>query len=282
VAEGEKSAAQSKPGSREYIIVDDEPVRVGENLGDYSLQDAKDILSIRALRDRFAGAGQGRGGSQSGAAEKVSDVLTALAPYLKTEGTDMSTIKEILADKLELQKQEIISRIPQPGQPTEPKSFIEQISGFVAAIGSLKEAGPVLRSILGIPEPSSGNPANGVLPVQITGPDGQPIVMDLGQVINWRKFQGEERRADERQATLSGLAQTARENVPDGIRAILAAVEESKKAAGAAAKTSSAGQAFACADCKTHFSAPPGWEGQPLKCPNPECGREYSKEELLA
>ncbi|GAI89164.1 unnamed protein product, partial [marine sediment metagenome] len=49
VAEAEKELAPSKRG-REYIIVDDEPVRVGENLGDYSLQDAKDILGIRALR----------------------------------------------------------------------------------------------------------------------------------------------------------------------------------------------------------------------------------------
>ncbi|GAI42867.1 unnamed protein product, partial [marine sediment metagenome] len=41
-AEGGGGAGPSKPGGREYIVVDDEPVRVGENLGDYSLQDAKD------------------------------------------------------------------------------------------------------------------------------------------------------------------------------------------------------------------------------------------------
>ncbi|GAI79105.1 unnamed protein product, partial [marine sediment metagenome] len=90
-------AAPSKPGGREFIIVEDEPVRVGENLGDYSLQDAKDILGIRALRSRFAGAGQAGAGSHApGAAEKVSEVLTALAPYLN-KSSDLDTIKEVLA-----------------------------------------------------------------------------------------------------------------------------------------------------------------------------------------
>lgn len=287
-AEAERGAAPSKRGGRDYIIVDDEPVRVAENLGDYSLQDAKDILALRALRDRFAGAGQGRGGSPPGAAEKVSDVLTALSPYLN-KGSDVETLKEILSDKLALQRQEILSHIPQPSQPAQPKSFIEQITGFIDAIASLREAGPLLRSILGIPEPSSGNPGNTALPVQIAGPDGKPLIMDLGQVIDWRKFQNEERRADERHTTLMGLAQTARENLPDGIRAILATVEEVKRGTGAGAKTSQAsqaaeqppGQVFICGDCKTQFSAPAGWVGQPLKCPNPSCGREYTKEELL-
>ncbi|GAI78607.1 unnamed protein product, partial [marine sediment metagenome] len=78
------------------------PVRVGENLGDYSLQDAKDILAIRALRGRFAGLGGPAGGGQpSGATEKVSEVLTALSPYLN-KGSDLDTIKEVLADKLAL------------------------------------------------------------------------------------------------------------------------------------------------------------------------------------
>ncbi|GAJ05559.1 unnamed protein product, partial [marine sediment metagenome] len=72
MAESEKGVAVSKPVGREYIIIEDEPVRVGENLGDYSLQDAKDILAIRALRSRFGGAGQsvGVGASQPGTAEK--------------------------------------------------------------------------------------------------------------------------------------------------------------------------------------------------------------------
>ncbi|GAI39229.1 unnamed protein product, partial [marine sediment metagenome] len=43
--------------------------------------------------------------------------------------------------------------------------------------------------------------------------------MDMGQAIDWRRFQNEERRSDESHHQLMGLAQTVRENIPDGIQA---------------------------------------------------------------
>ncbi|MBA7695090.1 hypothetical protein ES703_103711 [subsurface metagenome] len=138
----------------------------------------------------------------------------------------------------------------------------------------------MIRAIFGIPESSSGNPSTGT-PVQIAGPDGNPLVMDLGQVIDWRKFQGEERRADERHSTLVGLSQTVRENIPDGIQAILATVSELKGGTGGkATESKQEPQTFECADCHEQFSPPAGWAGQPLKCP--KCFREYTKEELEA
>ncbi|MBA7673117.1 hypothetical protein ES703_81305 [subsurface metagenome] len=280
--EGEKGATPSKNGGREYIIDGDEPVFVGANLGDYSLQDAKDILSIRVLRNRFSGASQAGtdGGAAPGTGEKVSDILTALSPYLNKESkSDVETLKEIISDKLALQRQEILSQIPQSGQPAQPKSFMAQVTELVAALGSLKEAGPLLRSILGIPE-SPGNPSAGV-PAQVTGPDGKPIVMDLGQVIDWRRFLNDERRSDERHDALMGVAKTVRENFGDGVSALRAAAEE-VKGKGGAETSAPKSQMFRCGDCQTEFSPPAGWAGQPVKCPNPDCGREYTKEELLA
>ncbi|MBA7640162.1 hypothetical protein ES703_47827 [subsurface metagenome] len=277
VAEAGEDIAAKKPRDRDYIIVEDEPVRVGANLGDYSLQDAKDILAIRAVRNRFSGVGQAGGASPPGTAEKVSDILTALSPYLNKESSsDLATLKEVISDKLALQRQEILSQIPHSGQPTQPKPFMEQIAEFIAALGSLKEAGPMLRSILGVPE-SPGNPST-TLPVQVTGPDGKPAIMDLGSIINWRKFEGEERRADERHGALVGLAQTVRENLGDGVAALKAAAGEIKGSPGAKTPEPQQ-QVFACGDCKTQFSPPAGWAGQPLKCP--KCDREYTKEELL-
>ncbi|GAH74226.1 unnamed protein product, partial [marine sediment metagenome] len=204
-------------------------------------------------------------------------------PYIN-KGSDVNTLKEVLADKLELQKQDILSRIPQPGQSAQPKSFIEQIAEVVTALGSLKEAGPMLRSILGISEPSGGNPGTTALPVQLKAPDGSPIIMDLSKYIDLEKFRGDERRADERHGTWMGLAQTVRENIPDGVAALKAAATEIKGGPGAKATASKQEQpqVFKCADCQTQFSAPDGWAGQPIKCPNPACGKEYSKEELLA
>ncbi|MBA7577209.1 hypothetical protein ES708_19055 [subsurface metagenome] len=186
-------------------------------------------------------------------------------------------LRELITAQMELQKKDILSQIPQTGQLAQPKTFLEQLT-------ELKELGPVLRSLFGVPE-SSGNTPAGV-PVQVTGPDGKPFVMDLGQVINWKKFEGEERRADEQLHALTGLAQTVRENIPDGIQALLKTVEEVK--GGAGAKTPAPGakeqpqQTFKCGDCGTEFGIPKGWAGGPITCPNKECGRQYSKEELLA
>jgi len=278
VVEAERGDAPSKPGGRDFIIIDDEPVRIGENLGDYSLQDAKDILVTRALRSRFSVAGQSGKESLPGAAEKVSDVLSALAPYINKGGDD-DKLREVISLQLELQKQEILSHIPQPGQPSQPKPFMEQITEFVTILGTLRESGSTLKAILGIQEPS-GNSSTG-LPVQIKGPDGQPFIMDLGQVIDWRKFQSDERRADERHGALVGLSQTIRENISDGISALRAAAEEVKGSSESKAAESppQQPQVFKCGDCQTEFSAPPGWIGEPILCP--KCRREYTKEELL-
>ena len=286
VGEAEESGAPSKLGGRDYVIHDDEPVRVGANLGDYSLQDAKDILAIRALRGRFsgvgqAGTGQGAAVGAGGTAEKVSDLLRELSPYLTNKGSDDDKLREVIALQMELQKQEILAHIPPPGQPTQPKSFIEQLTDLTTGLGSLREIGPMLRSILGVPETSSGNPPATALPVQFTDSNGNPVVMDLSHYISLEKFKGEERRAEERHSALVGLAQTVRENFSDGVSALKAAAAEGKESAGS--KNPAADQkqqVFRCGDCQQQFSAPPEWKGEPLKCPN--CGREYSKEELLA
>ena len=274
-AEGE-TGIRAKVPARDFIIVDEQPVRVGPNLGDYSLQDAKDVLAIRALRGRFGGTGQPAAGQLGGTAEKVSEVLTALEPYIN-KGSDLDTIKEIIGDKLALERQEILSHIPQspPGQPPQPKSFVEQLTDFAGAIGQLKDAGPTLRSILGIPEPSS----NPFTPAQVTGLDGEPAIMDLTKALDLRKFLAEERRADERHQMVMGLGQAARENIGDGIAAVKAAAEEAKRGAGAKTPASEQPTVYECSDCHTKFSIP-DVPYETVTCPG--CKRVYSKEEVLA
>ncbi|MBA7701421.1 hypothetical protein ES703_110159 [subsurface metagenome] len=187
-------------------------------------------------------------------------------------------LRELITAQMALQKQEILTHIPQPGQPSQPKSFIEQIAEVVTALGSLKEVGPMLRSILGVPE-SSGNPGAAALPVQLTGTDGKPIVMDLSQFISLEKFRGDERRADERHQALVGLSQTVRENLGDGIQALKAAATEIKGGTGAKTPAPQP-QMYECSECHTQFAIPPGeWQG--FKCPNPQCGKEYTREEVL-
>jgi len=212
-----KGVTPSKRG-REYIIVDDEPVRVGENLGDYSLQDAKDILGLRALRTRFAGGAQAGAGPAS-TPEKLSELLTALGPYLN-KGADVEMLKEIIGTRMELQKQEILSRIPQQGAPVQPKTFIEQLTEFAGAMGQMKEAGPLIKSMFGLPEtPANSNPLSGI-PVTVTGPDGKPAVMDFAQVLDLRKFMAEEKRADESHQTKLEVAKEFKDLLGKAARAV--------------------------------------------------------------
>ncbi len=268
--EGETGVTLAKVPARDYIIIDDEPVRVGPNLGDYSLQDAKDILSIRALRSRFASAGQG--GSPPAVTEKVSEILTALEPYIN-KSSDTDTLKEILADKLALQRQEILSHIPQQGQTSQAKSFIEELTDFIGTISRMKDAGPMLRSIFGIPETSS-TPLSGI-PTQVIGLDGKPAVLDLSQAIDLRKFLADEKRADERHGAVMGLIQTAREIAPDGISALREAAAVLKEGSKTAAPTE---QVYKCANCPAQFSVPTG-DWQTVTCPN--CKMQYTREQVL-
>lgn len=84
----------------------------------------------------------------------------------------------------------------------------------------------------------------------------------------------------ERNKHIGTLANTVKDNLSDGISALNAAAQEAR--AGTGSKPSEGKpQVFSCGTCQTQFSAPPDWEGQPLKCPNPACGRPYTKEELL-
>ena len=85
----------------------------------------------------------------------------------------------------------------------------------------------------------------------------------------------------ERNKHIGTVAATVKENLGDGIAAISAVVKETKESSGAGTPATQQQQTFECGDCHTKFSPPAGWEGQPLKCPNPACGREYTKEELL-
>ncbi|MBA7609680.1 hypothetical protein ES703_16871 [subsurface metagenome] len=120
--------------------------------------------------------------------------------------------------------------------------------------------------------------------IQSQGGDG--LRSDLVKVLlederERLKIQQSHEAEEQRNKHLGTLAETVKENLGDGIAALTAAAEEAKSSSGT--KTSSPPpQVFKCGDCGQQFSLPPEWAGQPLKCPNPECGREYSKEELQA
>ena len=86
----------------------------------------------------------------------------------------------------------------------------------------------------------------------------------------------------QRNQHLGTLAGAVKENLSDGIAALSAAAKEIKESPGAKTSASEQPQVFECGDCHIKFSPPAGWAGPTLKCPNPACPREYTKEELMA
>jgi len=85
----------------------------------------------------------------------------------------------------------------------------------------------------------------------------------------------------ERNQHIGTMANALKDNLGTGIAAITAAAEEIKGGS-ESKKPETTPQVFRCGDCQQEFSAPAGWAGQSLTCPNPQCLRQYTKEELSA
>lgn len=174
-----------------------------------------------------------------------------------------------------------------PGEPVIIKRVVQQAGRtyFVDAKGDLQEQEAGKPLVIRVEVPGGGT--GPMVPFPVFGSDGKPaydkegkpIFANLEPMMKWMGFQSDQKREDERHQMLMGLGKTVRENVGDGIAAIKAAVEETK---GTGAKTpASQPQAYECATCHTQFSIPDGIPFETVKCPNPVCGRVYTREEVM-
>ena len=297
--EGLAAAGEARKGeSLDYIVEDNNILQVGAGLGMFTFRQA---LQVMAAKRGTGPPTQGGTGSLKDLAEAVG----ILNPNQPLTLADVITINNMISEARggggdpppppigyyvdnEGNVQEL-----KPGQPIVVKKVTQEPSKtyFLNPNSGLLEENEPGKPIIIQMQPSPGSNVPAMVPFPAIGQDGQPVLdkegkpvfVDIEPQLRWMGFQSEQRRAEERHGALMGLVKTARENIPDGIQAILAAASEFK---GTKAKTPPASKAaeqpivFQCADCPTQFSPPADWEGQPLKCP--KCGREYTKEELLA
>ena len=132
---------------------------------------------------------------------------------------------------------------------------------------------------------STGFP--GMVPFPVFGTDGKPVYdsggkpvfADIDPMMKMLGFQSEEKRADERHSMLMGLGTTVRENLSDGIQAIKDAVSE-VKGEGKSKKVAEQPTVYECSECHSQFSIP-NVPFETVKCPNPDCGHVYTKEEVM-
>lgn len=172
-----------------------------------------------------------------------------------------------------------------PGEPIVIRKVIQQAGKtyLVDEKGELREQEPGKPLVIRVEAPGGG--MGSMVPFPVFGSDGQPaydkdgkpIYADIEPMMKWMGFQGEQRREDERHGALMGLAQTVRENIPDGIQAILKAAAEAKGGTGAKPPVPEEPTVYQCGDCHAKFAIP-DVPYETVKCPT--CGREYSKAEI--
>ncbi|GAI69549.1 unnamed protein product [marine sediment metagenome] len=85
----------------------------------------------------------------------------------------------------------------------------------------------------------------------------------------------------ERTRHIGTIAETVKEHLGDGIAALRVAAEEIKESSGAKALAAEQPQVYECSDCHTKFSIP-AVPFETIKCPNPNCSRVYTKDEVLS
>lgn len=316
VDEGEELASVStKKQGRDYIIVDDLPVFVGADQGDFSLKDAKDILGMRAIRERVAS--RGGGGTQQFGPKEIMDILDKVRE-VRGEGTLQKTYV------IQPTEEGTVVREVQPGEPLvlpsqggnkQPATYLIDSDGNTKKIEPgepivIHQKGnpPVAQKTLVVRQtadgilteeyeagkpiilqsatPGGNQPAG--LPFPVFGGDGKPVLdtegkpvyANLEPTLKWLGYQKEQKRADEKHDALMGLVRTVQENIGDGVSALKAAAEEARESDKGKPSSGTPPKGFNCGDCHTTFYAPPGWAGEPLICP--KCSRQYSKEELMA
>jgi hypothetical protein len=297
------------------------PLYVGEGVGDLDHDEAVRLSALRqaALARGGTAAPEGQPATMGTMADEMTKVFNAVKEFLGPQAKGKSYIVKpgeegYVVEEAEEGKPTLI---PTPGGNTNPsktyfvnsEGAIEDVTGKPIVIkqpapasnpssgktylvrqtseGMVTEEYEAGKPIIINAAPSPGSNLSPMMPFPVMGSDGQPVYdkdgkpvyANLEPMMKYFSFQSEQKRLDERHQMLGGLVKTVRENFGDGIQAIKAAAAE---AAGTKAPTeSSAPQVFECGDCHAKFSPPAGWAGQPIKCPNPECNREYSKEELL-
>ncbi|MBA7624295.1 hypothetical protein ES703_31702 [subsurface metagenome] len=312
----EAVSASARDKGRDYMIVEDLPVNVGPGLGDYTMKDAKELLQIRAIRSRIAGAGGGA--SQQWGPKELKEIIEMVTEKRGDGGPPKTYVvqqSEQGAIVKELQPGEPLTLAPSGGnkppvtillkpdgstqeiQPGHP-IFIEKAGNPPPAQrttivrqtdkGIVKETYEPGETIILNTPPAVGS-GMGMTPFPVFGKDGKPIMdsegkpvyADLEPTLRWLGFQGEQRRAEEKHKMLMGLGETARENIPDGIKAVMGAIEEAraeKKGQTATTEAHPKTPVYQCAHCPSQFGPPEqeGWTH--LKCPG--CGHVYTREEV--
>lgn len=292
------AVGESGKGVRlDYIVEGNDILQVGEGLGMFTFRQA---LQVVAAKRGTAPQPQSSG---LGTFKDFADAVSALNPNKPLTVEDILTIINTVTESrgaggeqpppgYYIDEGEV--KQLKPGEPIVIKKVIREpgktylLNPETSELEEHEAGKPIIIKVQ--PPGGSGSDLPGMMPFPVFGSDGQPVYdaegkpvyANLEPMMRWMTFQGEQKRAEERHGALMGMAKTVRENLGDGVAALKAAAEDMRGSGAKAPVPKQEPPVFECAECHTTFSPPPGWAGQAIKCPNSACGREYSKEELVA
>jgi len=190
----DRTEEQKKEAEKQQLNFDIEPnpvtglsevVKIGEGIGQYSLEEAGKIVGLRNQQLRALAAASPPQPPQ----EPLSQLIIALTPFLKPD-TDNKTVTDLITLQFGNMTKAIADAMPK----ADSQNPLGQLIGL---LGSLKELGPLLRPVLGLPEPGSAlnPPANQPPIMQLKDSDGN--IVALSDLLTIRKFDAEQKREDE-------------------------------------------------------------------------------------
>jgi hypothetical protein len=181
---------EDRAKARGWIVDDDGPQWVGTNLGNFTLGEAKDLYTVRSLRQRHTPT-ETRGNSGSG---DVAAILTALQPYLKSD-SNQELVTKLMEEQIRGVEDRITRAIPIAKEAPSIQSRVQEVTSMLSA---LQGAAPIIRGLLGIPDLTMiQRPASESQAIQLLNSDGTPMQMNLDTLFSLKKFEREERQADE-------------------------------------------------------------------------------------
>ncbi len=237
-----KTISDHAKGGRDYILDEnDNPVYVGEGLGDLPHKDALELSKIRGGRGR---ATSRSGEGQLSPVEMLSQLIAAIQNLDSFRNSSASAPRPSYIMKPKEDGSWEAEEVPEGkpmivGSPTAKKS---QTFVYDKATGVVTEAEAGRPVFIGMGQDNPSQPAKTILvdkatgtkeevpagqpiiifqqpsapqqiapqqftPIQLTGTDGKPIIMDLNTYIRLEEFKGEEHRREESHKTKQDLAQ---------------------------------------------------------------------------
>ncbi len=136
----------------------------------------------------------------AGQPEPISKLLEAIKPYVQPEkgeeskATEQTILKWLIDTKLgEMEKAVTGSQANQGGMTME--KFMNNLPAYAE---TLKVVGPIIKGALGIQDtPPQAPPQQPQTSIAMMDQHGNPISMNLGDLITFKKFEAEEKREDE-------------------------------------------------------------------------------------